>query len=627
MSEGNLDPLRNTLYQKTAERRGRSSPAQKPQKQEAVVESAWKEEVSRAPKEKKNHLWIFLGGSVIFFVLAVVAATLILLGGGRTVSPENLEVLVSAPSTVASGEVYEMEISVTNRNPVALPFVELTVSFPKGARDPNDFSRERGHLVQAFEALSPGQKETVTIPSVFFGEEGQESETLLIFEFRAEGSNAVVVREERLPILISSAPLSLFLDMPETVVPGGSFIATARLEVQTEEAIPDVVLIGNYPFGFEILNAEPASTRGDRIWELGTLESGDEIEIEIEGRFAAQSGSERVLVFKAGTGLTPNGEDLQLVYMQQEKTIAVESSALGLSVLLNGSGADTLIVDAGSVLSGRIALENNLGTDLFGSAIQVTLSGSALDESALDPRTGLYQASTNTIIFNRDTDSELEVLEPKDRSVVTFEVPVKSARDLRGVQNPTLEVMVTVSGREVGQGTGSRPVTAQTRKTIQVIADLELDSTLLYSTGTFSNSGPWPMEAGEQTTYTLDFEVENTVNTVASTELAYSLPSYVKYTGRINGLSGGTVAYNEQSGTLTISLGELAPGEVRNGAVQLSVTPSTNQTGSVITIVNGSVVRGVDRFTKESVQTSGAAMTSRITQDPEYTQDKGFVAQ
>lgn len=624
MSEGNLDPLRESLYQKTAARRNKFSTQNKRRKEN--VQKAWAEETSSISKSTSNKkLWFFLGGSLVFFIVAAIIATLIFLAGGRTVSPENLQVSIVSPGAVESGEVYEIEVEVINRNPVSLPFVELTVSFPDGARDPNDFSRERGHLVQTLDALKPGQRQSLTIPTVLFGEEGEEVETIFTFEFRAEDSNAVVVREERVPILISSAPLSLRVETPETVVPGDSFVTTAVIEVHTDEAIPGVVLVANYPFGFEILDATPKRTRGDRVWELGTLEPGERVEFRIEGRFATQSGSERVISFQAGTGLSLNGEELALVYMEQERVVKIESSALALSLLLNGTGADSVIVSPGAQISGRISLENSLGADLFDTKIQVSIQGEAFDAEAFNPRNGLYNESTNVLLFNRDTDSELAQLEPGDRSVITFELPIRSAEDLRAVQNPTVNLSIFVTGREIAAGSGSRPVSTQIQKNIQVSSSVGFSDRLLYSTGSFTNSGPWPMEAGSRTTFTLEFEVENTVNTLASTKVFFRLPSYVSYTGGVRGLSGSEVMYDAQSGVVSLSLGELSPQEVFSGAIQLAVTPSSNQSGSVITIVDQGIVQGVDRFTKQSIERSLGSLTSRITQDPEYTQDKGVV--
>ena len=625
MPEGNIDSLRSSLYQKTAQRRGPKTRSASARSSE--VQKKWKSDPPKNDSKKTNtkRIWWFLGGSVVFFLIAVVAAIAILSAGGRTVSPENLSIVVESPAAVASGEVYEMRFELQNNNPVVLPFVEMTIAFPNGARDPNDFSRERGHLVQDFQPLAPGAKQAVVIESVLFGEEGQEEEMLVTFEFRAEGSNAIMVRQETIPILISSAPLSLTVDVPETVVPGDSFITTARIRVHTDEPVPNVFLLGKYPFGFETLNTTPTASQDGRVWNLGTLDPGEEVEIKVEGRFATQSGIERVITFQVGTDLALNSESLNLVYVQHSKAISIDSSAIDLSVSLDGNGSDTLIVGAGKVLSGRATLTNNLGADLYGSQIQVTFEGNALDEDALDPKTGLYQPSTNTIIFNRDTDPKLEILEPTERSTVTFEVPIKSNNELEGVRNPTLTVLVTITGREVGQGGGSRPIATQIQKNIQVLSAVDLSMRLLHSTGPFTNTGSWPMRVGNRTTYTLLFDIENTLNTLAGTTVSIPIPSYVEYTGLISGVSSSAVAYNVQTGVIQISLGDLAPNEERSGALQLAVTPSADQAGNTITIVNAQSVSGVDRFTKQTVQTTVSALTSRITSDPEYTQDKGVV--
>ena len=58
----------------------------------------------------------FLFGAILFFVLATGAASYIFFVGGNTISPQNIDIQVLAPSVIDGGSPTTFQVIVNNRN-------------------------------------------------------------------------------------------------------------------------------------------------------------------------------------------------------------------------------------------------------------------------------------------------------------------------------------------------------------------------------------------------------------------------------------------------------------------------------------------------------------------------------
>ncbi|XKT75362.1 MAG: hypothetical protein ACJKSS_01070 [Patescibacteria group bacterium UBA2103] len=612
------EQLRKELYTKTAARRG-ATPT--PTKRE------WEKPAPKPEKPHKPHkpytTW-FLLGSLGFFVLAVIVSAILILQGGRTVSPKNIQLDVELPPAIASGESIKIEAKVKNTNPVSLPFAELTATFPEGTREADDVSKELQYKTISLGPLKPGQEKDLLLEGVLFGVEGEEKEIKLRLEFRPENSNAIVVKEETYPIIISSAPLAVVLAAPEEVAPGERFTTTITVQTNSEESVPDATLLLEYPFGYSVRDASPTADLANNVWNLGTLKPGEKKEITVTGDITGNSGDERYIRAYIGTDLSPGGGSLGLIYMEQDVKVALVDSQLAISLSLDGNANDTYTAQAGDDITARLTWKNNLDSQIFDGEITIAFTGDAIDTNRISISRGFYQAQNNTIVFNRDTNSELQTIDPDERGTITFTIPIKQTADLQSLRNPSLSIVGTIAGREVGSGSPSI-ISNKTEREVQVASALSLNSTLTRTIGAFSNIGPWPPVQGQTTTYTLTLVANNTTNTVANAQVRFVLPSYATYTQAKSPLSAN-VSYDERTGEVIWSIGEIASHSQKSVALQIGITPNQSQVGQTPQVVGQQILEGFDRFIQNTVQTVGTSKNTAITDDPAYTGDKGAVA-
>jgi len=620
--KGNLDSLRTNLYKKTPTRRGITNPVKK---QAAPVQehAAWEAPKKKEEKPHKPYTTWFLWGSIGFFVVALAVAALLVSQGGRTVSPKNIEFSVEIPPAIASGESVLIQTTVKNTNPVNLPFAELTVTFPPGTRDSVDVSKELQYKVISLGPLKPGEKKELSLEGILFGTEGEEKEIKLRIEFRPENSNAIVVKEETYPIIITSAPLAVTLTAPKEVGPGESFSTTITVQTNSEEAVPNAILLLEYPFGYSPRDATPTASSGNNVWNLGTLKPGEKEEITITGDIVGSSGDERFIRAFIGTDLSVGGSSLGLVYMEQDVKVTLVDSQLAISMSLDGNASETLTVDPGDDLTGRLTWKNNLDTEVFDASISITFSGNAFAEERLAIGRGFYQGETKTLVFNRDTNSELQSLAPGERGTITFTVPIKTNADLGTSRNPSLSIEGFISGRETGSGSPTT-ITNTVNRSVQVTSGLTLTSFLTRTTGSFANTGPWPPTPNTETTYTLTLNASNTTNTVANSTVQFVLPSYVRYTGNKVPTSAN-ISYDERTGEVLWNIGEIGAHSNKMVEVQLGLTPSVSQVGQTPQVVSQQILEGFDRFVQETLQTSASTKTTAIIDDPAYTGGEGVV--
>lgn len=612
--EDRLEHLREELYSTTAKRQSKKPVVSSKKRKQPPHQ--WRSTQKNQKKGWTVTTW-FLLISGVFFVIAAAAATLIFLLGGRTVSVQNLELSVQVPGSTDSGETIEGVVVVRNTNPVPLPFVEITVTFPEGTRKPADLTEALPFLIQEVGPLAPGESAELPIQAVFFGEEGEDKEVGVAVEFRAEDSNAVVVKETSTVVNVASAPLGLTVDAPTQVAPGEVFPIEVRVQGTGSEQLNNIVLMADYPFGFTPRDIEPNADLDDRVWRIDELEPGDNNVVTMSGEFVAQSGSTRTIRFMVGTDLTPSGESLDIVYAQRAHEVQIGEANIGINFSMNGQSDELVVARAGSELEGRITIENQTDGDLFDAEVAIALSGDFFSSEDVDVDDGLYSPRAQTITFSRDTEPSLSELGPGEDAVLRFSIPLLEEEDLLEVQNPELVFEVNASAREISANNVPGLVERTIQKNVRVRSDLTLESELLRTTGSFENTGPWPFQADRESTVTLVLTAANTYNTVANAEVTLDLPPFVSFAGRALP-AGADVSYQERTGALEWQIGELSPYSARELVLQLVVLPTDAYAGTSPVLVSDQRIEGVDRFTQRTIVETHRDHTTRLIDDPAY---------
>lgn len=545
---------------------------------------------------------LFLGISIAFFVIAAVVTGVMLIMGGRSVSPDNVTISIENEQVaVSSGESSSLYIVVRNENPVPITSAVLRVEFPEGTGEAEQPGTPLSYYEEELGELPAGAVLRRTVSASFFGSENQTLRIPISVEYGTGASNATFVSTKEHEVVVSSSPILLLVQTLKEVTPGQSL--TLRLSVRSNASVPlenvAVRVEGRpYPFGFTPTNTQP--TQDGALFMIGTLSPGDERDITINGTLMGEEGEERVFRFSAGTLKSDVSRDFSVVYTEADATVVLAQPFFKVDLTLDRSGEDVVVADAGDTLVGLLSFANELEDPLKDGSITIALKGDAFESSSVQATNGFYQSAARTVRFDRDTVSALRELRPGETGNGSFSFKVKSGSALAALRNPSITLDVSVAARRVEGGSVAETLTSTQTKTIKIRTALGLSMSASRSAG-----APAP-EAEKETSYAITLNASNTVNSTAGTLMKLTLPSYVRYVGS----ESMGVSYNEATREVTWTIGDMTAGGSLTSGFTLAFLPSASQRGTSPTLVSAAELRGYDRFVGETVTTSASAVTS-----------------
>jgi hypothetical protein len=558
--------------------------------------------------------------ALLFFICAIGVAAYIFIQGGNYISSKNVDIKVLGPVSVNAGEQLELGVSVVNKNNADLESSVLYVQYPEGTRNPEDSTMPLTRAREVLGEIKAGRDATYTINSILFGEKGEVKQIKLMIEYKVKGSNATFTKEKVYDISIGDSPVSLNVDMPTSVTSGDTFTSTLTILANTSEILKNVIIRGEYPYGFTMLESEPSAREGN-MWIIGDLNPGDKKTIVIRGKLSGQDDEERTFRFYAGVASNVDINILETPLAYISETLPIKRPGVGLDIKINSGNSETPVAPAGKDISATISYVNNLPANLENVRIEARLSGASLDKDSVQVRDGgFYDSTSNKIVWDRNNQTRLNTLTPGDKGNLSFSF-ASLEQTTSFNKNQQITIDVTIYGVTEGS---SKQLSITESKTVKIASEINLTGISLFTRGPFKNTGPIPPHAEETTTYTAVLNVRNTQNDISNGKVTAQLGSNVQWLNKISPESE-KVTYDESRKTITWDLGTIVSGSgfdaiSREVSVQLALTPSIGQVGSAPILLTNISFTGTDSFTNVPVSSNAQAITTRISTDPSYVQ-------
>ncbi|MDP3661408.1 MAG: hypothetical protein Q8R17_00950 [bacterium] len=559
-------------------------------------------------------------GSAIFFVVAVSFAAFVMFRGGNVVSSEKVSVQFSGPLSVAGGEPFNFEVSVRNDNNSEIEAADLLLEFPEGTRRADNSNASLRRIRESLGAITPGESLLKKEEAVLFGEEGAKLAISATLEYRVRGSNALLKKTARYEVTLGTASLSISVSGPRESANRAPFELVLEIKSNSAEALRDIVVEADYPFGFAFKIASPRPSSGERVWTLGDIPAGGMRRITLAGVFSGAEGDERIIRFRAGPAGVGESRAIGTALVSASHAVLLRKPFLALSVLVGSEEGTEFIVEKGKTVRVGIAWENNLPARATDAQIIVRFDGALYDPVSVLPEGGYYRAQDRTIIWDASSDSSLSVLEPGDRGVKYFSVNVRGpGSGVYALKNPSFSINAAIAARgPAGAGESGGAVETKVKAEVKLLADMSLSTRLLRWSGPFANRGPIPPRVGEETTYTIVWSLSNAFNDLSGVRVSSTLPSFVRFVGAVSPTSE-RVNYDAVSGGVVWDVGELKAGvgiggSPREAAFQVALVSADNQAGTVPTIIGEAVADGDDRFTGRTVTSATRpALTTKFS--------------
>jgi hypothetical protein len=280
---------------------------------------------------------------------------------------------------------------------------------------------------------------------------------------------------------------------------------------------------------------------------------------------------------------------------------------VSVELALNGIRQPVVSVDRGTNIQVDVAWANNLPTRVQNVEIQIKLNGSILNKATVRTGQGFFRSSDTTVLFSKETDTRLAVVEPGESGISTFEfatLPVGQG----SFQSPQIILSANVKANRSTEGGVIDTVASSAEAILQVATDLVLTPVLT------KVSGPFPPKVDTVTTYSVTWLLQNSANAIANTKVTGILPSYVAWAGNA---SSPDVTYNDNDRTITWSVGDMNANASRSVSYQISLTPSLTQAGGVPVLVSTQKINTFDRFIRALVERPMQSITTQTGTSPQ----------
>ncbi len=598
---------------------------------EIAVENAWSgdsvEDLVRRTREQREHVQStlfkkILFSSIGFFVLAVAVALYIFFVGANTVSSNNIDIVISGPTSVSGGQELPLEVIVQNKNSTDLEGATLSLEYPQGTRVAGDITKELIHQREIVGIVPARGEARKTMKSVLFGEKETVKTIKVTLEYRVQGSSATFSKEKNYDIGISSAPIIVTPKYPTRIKANEPFSFTLDIASNTTELLQNVLVQAEYPFGFTFTSSEPKPLNDTNIWRLGDLGSSEHRTIQIKGVLQGQDQDERTFRFSAGIAGEDNDSVIGANLTALAETVKIEKPVVTFQVNIAGEKSSDYTAGVGEKFPVIITWRNNLSTRIINAQIKVKISGAAFDRNAIiTSNGGFYRSIDNTITWDKNTNVDLSEIAPGDTGSVSFSM--STLKNLTAAsRNENVTVAAVFDGSQLSPD--NIPIAVNTSATQQV----KLGSVLAFtskggrSIGPFENTGPMPPKAEQETTYTVIWTLTNTLNNANNVKVTTTLPPYVNWNS-LTSPSSEKITYDSLNRMVTWDVGTVRGGAgfgsaAREVSFQIAFTPSLNQVRRAPILVNEANLTGIDSFTGKSIQITRPEITTKINNDPDF---------
>lgn len=627
-----IDKLRSGLYSRDVHPSARR--ARPLSGQSSGANDTWQHADEKKQKEKpiffKEKRGISFASKIlivsfIFFLIASGVSFYKFYGGSNTISPNNIDILVTGPTSVSGGEKVSLDVMVRNNNSIDLKSAELRMEYPEGSRSPEDLKTEIKRSRDLFGDIIQGGSVSKRVEVVLFGEEKSVKNVKVVVEYRIPGSSAIFYKEKAYEIVISDSPVNIeIVGLKET---NANQVIEFDVIVNSNSSgsINNLLLKVEYPFGFIFIDSSDSSIGSDDdVWNVGNLSPGSNKTIKIKGKLGGQDGEDKVFRFTTGIASDKDEKVIAIPLVTSLATVSIKKPFIGIEFALDGNIANDFVSKNSKIIRADIMWKNNLQTPIEDAEIQVKFEGGSLNKASVHAEGGFYRSIDNTIVFSKADNPDLASIDPGESGNLSFSFGSLSSYSSGGkpTKEASISLNITANGKRLQGDNVPQEILYSSTKVIKILTDINLSSRIIYWSGPFQNTGPIPPKAEQETTYTIVWAVTNTSNKVKNVEVKATLPVYAKWLSRVSPESEN-ISFNSSGAEIVWDVGEVEAGAgidspAKEVSFQVSFLPSVSQVGNAPIILNESSLVGTDDFTSTTVTDTTTVLSTTLRSDPDF---------
>lgn len=386
--------------------------------EEQAQEQIHLEQGAKNGKNKKSLLFKFLMLSIIAMVLALLYGTFQYFSKNNQVSGDKIGITTDISDYVDGGVVSTSTVYITNKNQIILENVRIKVDYKKGISPTGD--SDMIYIEQSVGSVGVASGTSISIPLVFYGQEGDSRNINIEMLYKISGSNAEFSKLLTKTVSIKAPLVTLNIDAANNVIADHEVTLTARLKNVGQDNFTPSVLSIEVPAGFVV---KKSTSTDPTKFRINSLFLGQELSFSVTGYFKNSIG--QVKTFRSYVS-TQKGDTVGSSFATAQHEISI----------INEPVQSTYILKVNNQVSANAV--NGLPAD-----IELTLANKS--DNALDNLTIYIKTNRNEQLMydeNKKDTYWLQRVIPGSQNTIFF--------TLQNLVSPTTTMSVEVYGKMRG---------------------------------------------------------------------------------------------------------------------------------------------------------------------------------
>lgn len=579
-------------------------------------------------KQKKIAI---IGGSIFFAIVLAVAGFFVFRWWQKSAFyQDRVSVYFEGPQEVDSTQDTKYIIHYKNDNRATLKNAEIRLNY-SGNFQPTDNVNLKYLSPSSSKIfigdIAPKSKKTVELVGRFYAPKDFPVYLYASLDFVPSNSSESVSVTNQIGVNITAAPVLLDVIAPQETIDGYDIEYLIDYKNLDIRRMSDMQIRVEFPQGFRISKAQPMPSEKNSYWYIGNMEANQGGKIIINGQLQGVSGDQKSIFVSLGQ---MDNDGNFVVFDRKEYGTKMVSPVLTINQSLNNKDKDSYVIKPGENLSYEINYKNTGAIGLRDAIIYVQIEGKILDFSKLSIEKGSYDEKTGIITWKASDVPELKNIEPQAAGSVKFSIPVKSRipADSSSDRNFIVSSVAKIDSPDIPVANGTNKIIGSNKLELKLASKVIFEVNGYYNDSKISNSGPLPLKVGSPTTFTIHWLITNISNDVSNTKIISSLPSGLRWTGKIYP-ENEKITYSDRTNQIIWDIGDVAAGvgvlaPKRDAAFQIEVIPQSNQVGEPIALINESILSATDTFTGEDIMLRANKKDTQLNEDPSvgYTNGK-----
>ncbi len=536
----------------------------------------------------------------ILFLFLIVALLGLWFWIRNPFSQEAIKLEITAVREADLFEEVKYQVRYRNNGNIRIDDATLIFQFPRLTIVGEDLSLRNEIEIGS---IYPGEERTLEFSGRLVGKENEAKKAEVSLAYRPKNISALYESSTSFSTNIKSVPISFEIEIPSQLSVERVFNFSVDYFSRLEYPLSDLKIQINYPSNFVFLESNPRGVENNE-WVIPLLNRTEGGRVEIRGEFKEEAEGNKF--FEASLGLWREGEFVVL----KEITKGTKISDPDLYIFQRVNNRDEYTANPGEMLHYEIFFRN-IGKDPFSRLSLISrLQGGFFDADSIMVMDG--RQSNSDLMWDWREISKLEYLDKGEEGLVEFWVEVKDAEDIRGESVLTNSVSVSRMTEIFS---------------VKVNTKVDFEQMVFYNDEVFGNRGPFPLQAGETTTFTVNWQTKNFHNDLRDVAVKAILPNNVELTGSFfpEGRED-EITFDSDSREIVWRVGNLkADKRPVSVSFQVALTPSINQIGQVLPIVNQAKITGIDTWTKEEIEVTAPKVETNLPHDPLLRGQEGAV--